>query len=137
MGGSPNDTLRKRWSAATRFGFRFAFVYLILYNFPFPLYYVPGVNRVLYWYVPVLHTTVPWVGSHLLRLKTPITNFSYGSGGTTYDYVRVLCFLVSALTVAAMWSLLDRRRSNYELIYAWLRAYIRCALGSVLVVYDA
>jgi hypothetical protein len=137
MGGSPNDNLQKRWSAAARLGFRFAFVYLILYNFPFPLYYVPGAYRVLNWYGPVLHTTVPWVGSHLLRLKTPITNFSYGSGDKTYDYVRVLCFLVSALVVAALWSLLDRRRSNYELIYAWLRVYIRFALGAALVGYGS
>ena len=137
MGGSPNDTLRKRWSAATRFGFRFAFVYLILYNFPFPLYYVPGVNRALYWYVPVLHTTVPWVGSHLLRLKTPITNFSFGSGDKLYDYVRVSCFLVSALAVSVVWSFADRKRPNYELMHAWLRVYIRFALGTVLVGYGS
>jgi hypothetical protein len=84
-----------------------------------------------------LHTTVPWVGSHLLRLKTPITNFSYGSGDKSYDCVRVLCFLVSALVVAAIWSLLDRRRSNYELMYAWLRVYIRFALGTALVGYGS
>jgi hypothetical protein len=42
MAGSADGTLKHSWSAPTRFGFRFAFVYLILYNLPFPLYYIPG-----------------------------------------------------------------------------------------------
>jgi uncharacterized membrane protein YphA (DoxX/SURF4 family) len=137
MSGPSNDPEHKCWSAATRFVFRFAFVYLILYNFPFPLYYVPGAYRVLNWYGPVLHTTVPWVGSHLLRLKTPITNFSYGSGDKTYDYVLVLCFLVSALAVSVVWSFADRKRTNYKLMHAWLRVYIRFALGTALVGYGS
>lgn len=76
MRGQSNDPEHKCWSAATRFGFRFAFVYLILYNFPFPLYYIPGAYRVLNLYEPALHKAVPWVGERVLRLKTPITNSS-------------------------------------------------------------
>jgi hypothetical protein len=137
MGGSPTDVAQKYWSAASRFGFRFAFVYLILYNFPFPLYYVPGAYRVVGSYEPALHKAVPWVGAHVLHLQTPITNFSYGSGDKTYDYVRVLCFLVSALAVCAVWSFADRKRANYDLLYAWLRVYVRFALGVALVGYGS
>jgi hypothetical protein len=137
MSGSPNDTLQKCWPAATRFGFRFAFVYLILYNLPFPLYYVPGAYRVSDSYEQVLHKTVPWVGAHVLRLDTPITNFSGASGDTLYDYVLVFCFLVIALAISVIWSFADRRRSNYELMYAWLRVYVRFALGTVLVRYGS
>jgi hypothetical protein len=132
MSGSPNDTEQKCWSAATRFGFRFAFVYLILYNFPFPLN-VPGAYRASSWYELVLHKAVPWVGAHVLRLKTPITNFSGASGDKTYDYVLALCFLVIALAISLVWSFGDRKRSNYELMDAWLRVYIRFALGTALV----
>jgi hypothetical protein len=137
MSGSPNDTAQNCWSAATRFGFRFAFVYLILYKFPFPLYYLPGASRALSWYELVLHKAVPWVGAHVLRLKTPITNFSGASGDTLYDYVLVLCFLVIALALSVVWSFVDRKRSNYEVMYAWLRVYVRFALGTTLIGYGS
>jgi hypothetical protein len=136
MSGSPNDTEQKCWSAATRFGFRFAFAYLILYNFPFPLN-VPGAHSASSWYELVLHEAVPWVGAHVLRLKTPITNFSGASGDKIYDYVLALCFLVIALAISVVWSFVDRKRSNYELMYACLRVYIRFALGTALVVYGS
>jgi len=135
MGESPNGAPQDVWSPAARFGFRLAFAYLILYNFPFPLYYIPGAYRVLSWHQPLLHKVVPWVGSHVLRLKTPITNFSYGSGDKTYDYVLMLCFVVTALAVALVWSLADRRRANYESMYGWLRIYVRFVLGTALVGY--
>jgi hypothetical protein len=137
MTGSSNDTLKDCWSVATRFGFRFAFVYLILYILPFPLNYVPGAYRVLNSSELALHKTVPWVGAHVLRLKTPITNFSRASGDKTYDYVLMLCFLVIALAASLVWSFVDRKRPNYELMYAWFRAYIRFALGTALVLYGS
>jgi len=137
MSGSPNDTEQRYWPAATRFGFRFAFVYLILYNLPFPLNYVPGAYRVLSWYELVLHKAVPWVGAHVLRLNTPITNFSGASGDKRYDYVLMLCFLVTALAVSIAWSFADRKRTNYEVMYAWLRVYVRFALGAALVRYGS
>jgi uncharacterized membrane protein YphA (DoxX/SURF4 family) len=36
-----------------------------------------------------------------------------------------------------VWSFVDRKRSNYELMYAWFRVYIRFALGTVLVRYGS
>jgi len=137
VSGSPNGTAQNCWSAATRFGFRFAFVYFTLYNLRFPLYCVPGTYRVLNSYEQVLHEAVPWVGAHILRLNMPITNSSNGSGDKLYDYVLVLCFLVIALAASVVWSFVDRKRSNYELMYAWLRVYIRFALGTVLVRYGS
>ena len=137
MSGSPNRPAQNHWSAATRFAFRFAFVYLILYNFPFPLYYVPGAYRVLGPYERGLHQLVRWVGARLLHLKTPITIFPSGSGDKTYDYVLMLYFLAGALAVSVVWSLADRKRANYEVLYAWLRIYIRFVLGAALVGYGS
>jgi len=137
MGGSPNPPAQNRWSVATRFAFRFAFVYLILYNFPFPLYYVPGAYRVLGPYERGLHQVVPWVGAWLLHLKTPIAIFPTGRGDTTYNYVLLLCFLASALAVSMVWSLADRKRLNYDRLYSWLRIYIRFVLGAALVGYGS
>jgi uncharacterized membrane protein YphA (DoxX/SURF4 family) len=80
---------------------------------------------------------VPWVAQHWLHLAQPITIFSNGSGDTTYDYVKVLCFLVLAAAAAIVWSVLDRKRQNYARLHQWLRLYLRITLGSTLLSYGA
>src|SRR6476660_8433454 len=97
-----------RWNAALRFGFRFAFSYFVLYCFPFPLGALPYTGKTAEWYELGWHKVVPWVAQHWLRLAQPITVFSNGSGDTTYDYVKVLCFLVLAAVATIVWSVLDR-----------------------------
>ena len=84
------------WNAALRFGFRFAFSYFVLYCFPFPVGALPYTQKLSEWYELGWHKVVPWVAQHWLHLAQPITIFSNGSGDTTYDYVKVLCFLVLA-----------------------------------------
>jgi len=49
----------------------------------------------------------------------------------------MLCFLVSALAVSVVWSFADRKRANYELMCAWLRVYVRFALGTALIGYGS
>ncbi len=84
------------WGPARRFLFRFAFVYMVLYSFPFPLYYIPYVghdSRV------VLRTagtpSCTWVGKQVFGVD--ITVEPNGSGDTTYNYVQVFCLLVLAI----------------------------------------
>ncbi|HEX4965671.1 MAG TPA: hypothetical protein VF173_32975 [Thermoanaerobaculia bacterium] len=97
------------WSPAKRVLFRFAFAYLVLYNF----------------------ALVPWVGSHLFHADTSLLPNS--SGDSTYDYVQVFCFLVIALVVAAVWTILDRKRTHYARLHEGLRIYLRFALGAAMI----
>src|SRR6185503_10927116 len=60
-----------------------------------------------------------------------------GSGDTTYNYVLVLCLLTLAILATVIWSVLDRRRLNYEQIYQWLRLYVRFSLASAMIGYGA
>ena len=39
------ETESARWSAATRIAFRFCFAFLVLYNLPFPLDFIPWVSE--------------------------------------------------------------------------------------------
>jgi hypothetical protein len=68
-------------------------------------------------------------------MAQPITVFSNGSGDTTYDYVKVLCFLVIAAAAAILWSALDRKRMSYTKLHQWLRLYVRLTLGATLLSY--
>jgi len=58
-----------------------------------------------------------------------------GAGDTTFHYVQVFCTLVLAVVVAAVWSLLDRKRTNYVRLHAWLRIVVRFFLAAAMFVY--
>jgi uncharacterized membrane protein YphA (DoxX/SURF4 family) len=123
-----------QWNLATRIGFRFAFAYLVLYSFPSPLDILPWVS--LFTKYNALWTViVTWAGKHLLGMN--ITILPYGSGDTTYNYVQILCMLAMAATATVIWSLLDRKRGNYEKLHQWLRMYVRIVLGMTLIGYGA
>jgi hypothetical protein len=124
-----------QWNLGLKIAFRFAFCYFVLYCFPFPVGALPYTQKLGNWYELLWHKLVPWVAQHWLRLAQPITVFSNGSGDTTYDYVKVLCFLVIAAVVAIAWSVLDRKRKDYAKLHHWLRLYVRVTLGATLLSY--
>src|ERR1700743_1432174 len=126
-----------QWSTTLKIAFRFAFCYFGLYCLPFPFGALPYTDKPSEWYEAVWHKVVPWFAQHILHLAQPITIFTNGSGDTTYDYVRALCFLVIAAIVAIAWTVLDRKRANYTRLGDWWRLYIRLTLGTALLSYGA
>lgn len=120
------------WGAAKRLLFRFAFAYLVLYNLPFPVNMLPG-QATSQWYDGLWDAPVHWAGKHLFHVD--ITVRPNGSGDTTFNYVQVFCYLVLAIGVALVWTLLDRRRPSYQRLYAWLRVYVRYALAATMITY--
>lgn len=121
-----------RWGLAKKILFRFAFAYLVLYNLPFPLEYIPYVGQ---GYRMIWHTVVPMVG--WMAFGADIEVFPNGSGDTTYDYVQVFCFLILALLATAIWSYLDRKRAQYARLDDWLRVYVRFSLAATMITYGA
>ena len=120
------------WSLARRILFRFAFAYLVLYNLPFPLEYVPYVGQA---YQGFWNFVVPAVASQTFGVEVYVT--PNGSGDTTYNYVQIYCFFVLALGTTLIWSFLDRRRTQYARLDDWLRVYVRFALAAVMIAYGA
>ena len=127
----PRGAAAPAWGAAKRLLFRFAFVYLVLYNLPFPLTMLP--DRVIRKaYVGLWEAPVKWVGKHLFHVNiTPLLN---GRGDSIFTYVQVFCYLVLAIAAALAWTLLDRRPNDPRL-YAWLRVYVRFALAATMINY--
>lgn len=118
------------WGPVKKLLFRFAFAYLVLYSFPFPLDYIPSVHT---GYLQIGRSLVPWVGKHVFN----VTFTNHGSGDSTYSYVQVFCFLVISLAAALIWTLLDRKRRNYARLYEWLRVYVRFVLAVTMIEYGA
>ncbi len=129
----PSPVPPAEWSPVKRVGFRFLCCYFLLYNFPFPLEYVPWLDAAGGLYYQLWTRFVPWVGLQLFGFQ--ITVFPNGSGDTTFNWIQVFCCLVLAVAGTLLWSILDRKRREYGRLYPWLRVYVRFALAVSMINY--
>ena len=129
-GGEP------RWGLAKKVGFRFVFAYLILFILTAQeIASIPGIDFVVEKYHGLWHRIVPWIGKHVLRLSYDMPMGPSGSGDKTYDWVLALCYLVLAVVVSVVWSVLDRKRTSYSRLHHWLRLAVRFSLGVAMIMY--
>ncbi len=124
-----------KWGFFKRLGFRFAFVYWLLYSFPFPLDGLPYMEKAGEWYTALWDRIVLWVGGSILHVPYAISTADTGSGDRTYDYVRLFCILVLAVTATIVWSAADAKRGHYTRQYEALRVYVRYVLGAAMISY--
>src|SRR4051812_20092201 len=115
------------WGPIKRIAFRFLFSYFFLYIFPFPLEYLPFAEKVLGFYQTFLDSLVTWTGRTVFHVS--ITVQPNGSGDTIWNYVQLFLFAALALLATVVWSILDRRRTQYAKLYEWLRVYVRLSLA--------
>src|SRR6202049_3319181 len=120
------------WSAGRWLGFRFVFVYLLIYNLPVAVSWVPGAGWLIARYREVWPAAVPWVGRHVLDLARPIATAANGSGDRTFDYVQLLCMAALAALTALAWTALDRRPGRERALAEGLRIYLRYTLALVV-----
>jgi hypothetical protein len=134
--------LTRQWSLAKRLLFRFAFVYLIVYNIEFPLGMIlgffkdfPFLVKIAKGYQDGWDAVIKFVGRKLFQIE--ITILPAGSGDTTWNYVQILCLSVLALSATAVWSIYDYKRPNYVRLLGFLRFYVRYALSFTMIVYGS
>lgn len=78
---------------------------------------------------PVWHYVIPWVGMHILRLGHPVSIHGQVGQDSVYEYILRGTQLVLAVAAGVIWGLLDRSRRDYRDLDAWLRIFVRAALG--------
>ncbi len=127
----------KSWRLSTRVAFRFVFSYFLLYIFPGAVGALGADMPHNDAYRRMWHAIVPWVGENLLHLHGDMTEVANGSGDQLYDYILLLCLFVVAIVATAVWSWIDRKRKNYEQLYAWLRVFVRLTLAVAMISYGA
>src|SRR5205823_5447689 len=127
---SARASTKASWTTAQKIAFRFAFSYLALYLYPF------SATLGWFWWFWVSwqsHTPwrqlVTWVAPPGMGAPIP----SSASGDSTYDYMKVLCFIVIATLATVLWSVLDRRRREYSRLNQWLRWYVRVVLAYTMI----
>ena len=127
------------WSRTRRIGFRFFFIYFILYSllsqivnsiFFAQLIAVP--DYATFW--PV-RPGIIWVAEHILHARTEIVYADTGSGDKTFDWVLVFCVFAVALLSSGIWTVVDRKRSSYPVLSARFLLFLRVALVSQMFIY--
>ena len=89
------------------------------------------------YYEGLLHSLIQWIGRHIVHLSYPITQFTGGSGDTTYDWLTLASLTVFSILVTIVWSAIDRRRKSYPVLYEWLTVGIRYYLAFTMIEYGA
>lgn len=123
------------WSQPKKIAFRFFFSYfslviLFMNNGAYPFY-----NFISELYNSVLYKFIPWVGKTILGIDYKIVTGPNGSGDTTYDYVLLFTIFSVAIIATIIWTLLDRKSTNYKKMYYWLSLGIRAYVGLMLINY--
>ena len=128
----PRESKPGRWSLATRIAFRFVFSFYTL-TFFIPL--LISRSEVLrekfaaFWDAVVLLADEAVVHVPYEVLDT--------AGNDSYSSVRLLCTLAFAAVAAAVWSVLDRNRLQYDRLHPWLRLALRYVLAGAMISYGA
>ena len=123
------------WGIGKRVAFRFTFAYFVLYLFPSPLGIIPGLSKLTDAYQNLQSAVVLWVAKHLLRLTQEIPTATTGSGDKLYNYLHLFCVVALATIVALVWSIVDRKRPNYDTLFAFLRIWVRYYLACTMMNY--
>ncbi|HEX3128703.1 MAG TPA: hypothetical protein VH394_15325, partial [Thermoanaerobaculia bacterium] len=105
----PND-VKPEWGAGKRMLFRYLFSYLVLFNFPFPLYYIPYAMKPLGPVFNLWEKGILWMGR--LVFGHEVIQHPSGSGDTAHDWADFFFRLLLAAAITLVWSLLDRKRPD-------------------------
>jgi hypothetical protein len=120
------------WSLAKRVGFRFAFAYFVLYLLPFPISRLPIPGNPAQYWGKLSEALALWTETHLFGLPAPVPIVPTGSGDTMAAFAENANWLMLALGIALVWSILDRRRARYERLDQWLHVYVRFGLATIM-----
>lgn len=112
------------------FAFRFSLVYWLVYNFPIPLSsLIPKYGAMFQaWYTAKMSAFVSWIAGNVFKIPGELVPPN-GSGDTTFSYIQVFTFFVIAIAVASLWTLIDRRKTDYRISRDLLRSYLRYVLA--------
>lgn len=123
------------WRPGTRIVVRFGLVYFGLFALLTQVILeLPGMGV---WWRPVAggwpRPVVEWVGRTVFGIG--VVHRDSGSGDTGYDWVLLFCIFVMAVVVTVVWSVLDRRRTEYRRAAGWLLVFLRVCLAGTMLSY--
>ncbi|WP_298513391.1 hypothetical protein [uncultured Kordia sp.] len=114
------------WNIFQKIGFRFFFIYVLLYVFPFPLDAFKYLQESVVSFLSdnVWGNLIPFMGDVFFDLELPSERPITGSGDTTYDYVHLFSCVFIAVLGTIIWSIIDRNRKNYTELLRLFVVYV-------------
>jgi uncharacterized membrane protein YphA (DoxX/SURF4 family) len=129
-------TTEAHWSLARRVGFRFLFCYFFLFVLGGQeIGAIPLSEPLVEKYTAFWYAIAVWVGRHIFQITREFPMSGDGSGDTTFQWILLPCYLALAALATLVWSLLDRRRADYERLHQWFRLLLRFSLAVAMIVY--
>jgi len=130
------------WTRLSRVLFRFAFTYLLIYAFGcdnqslFSLIAFGAGDWLSFHFALVWIKPAEWLAGPVFGVTGVGAHFhDSGSGDTAINWIAVGLMILTAVIVAVLWSILDRRRLEYRTVAAWLRFLLRLTLAFSLLGY--
>jgi len=123
------------WSPVLRVAFRFVFSYLVLFNLPHAMSYIPWTRKIAQAYAGLWQAVALWVGKSVLHLRRPMPVDPELGSDRTVDWVQVLAMIAVAAVAALVWTLVDRKSTHYRRLHAGLRLPARYILGFTMFSY--
>ena len=83
-----------------------------------------------------LDIVISWTGKHVFHIPyTIISPYDGQHNDRAYIYLLYFSMAVVAVVGAIIWSVLDRKRTNYQTLYYWLTVVVRYYLAFTLFVF--
>lgn len=129
---TPSDS---SWPFLNRVLFRFFFVYFCLFFNPLTFFtIIPGLSWLGAWFNYPMEVLVNLFNEKLFRIKSQLVPMG-GSGDTSYGWALFYTHFLLAVGGAALWSILDRRRSAYPKLYYFLGVGLRYTVAGIAFTY--
>jgi hypothetical protein len=130
------------WHPVTRVAFRFCFLYFGVFGLWFAqiTFTFAGIlglwlpSGAVMWQMSLTAPVTEWVGRTLFGVDAPL-RLDSGSGDQAAIWVSMACLLLIALIGTAVWSVLDRRRTEYTRLAVWFTVFLRLCLGGQMLFY--
>lgn len=121
------------WNLALRIAFRFFFAYFTLVSVAFgilrDLLPIPGFEPPTLTSIWPVRQITYWIAAHVFH----VSSVGYiGASDSMFGWISTFSLLLIAVLITAVWSIFDRRRTNYVTLHKWFRLFMRFALAAVL-----
>lgn len=131
----PVASISLYWPLWRKIIFRFFFILLTWIMQPWEwLSSIPGIGYLLGFWDKLLDWMVYTANDKIFHVR-PILVPINGSGDTSYGWTQVWLFLSVAVLGAIIWSILDRKRSNYVHLNYWLCLFARYYIAFIALSY--
>ncbi len=120
---TPTFDNRPSWLLVQKIAFRFFFLFFGLQIIPFPIGDIPVVGEFIKEpYDNLWDKLINMSGKAFFGIPE-ITIRPNGSGDTTWSWVQLFLIAVAAVIGTLLWSILDKKRPNYNTLNFWSNIY--------------